>query len=326
MRNAAAAALLVASLAGSARAAFNDKDVGTAAGTFLKLGPDARSDAVAGAVHSTNESASAIYWNPAGLATLRHREVTLSHTAYFQNVFYDYVGYAQPIDAFIGGDRRDRSQIANDYGAIGVGVVYLNAGQIGEVDNTGLATGDSFTPQDFSFMAGWGLTVAHDIDVGITGKYVSERIKDSASTGAFDFGARYHLRLASILYTLSAGAQNLGGQLKFIQAGNPLPLTLYVGNSLRLTKDWTVSFDVIAPRDDGAYPAFGTEYRFVLDPEISAALRAGYQRDTSSGDLGGLTGISLGAGLGLSRFSVDYAWAPFGVLGDAHHFSLSYRF
>ena len=65
-----------------------------------KLGPDARSDAQAGAVHSTNESASAVYWNPAGLAALRHRDATMSHTAYFQNVFYDFVGYAQPIESY----------------------------------------------------------------------------------------------------------------------------------------------------------------------------------------------------------------------------------
>jgi hypothetical protein len=320
------AALLLAALAPEARAGFTDRDAGTAAGQFLKLPPDARSAALAGAAHSSSEDVASIYWNPAGLAALRYRDAMVSHTAYFQNVFYDFIGYAQPIDTFFGGDRRDRSQIANDYGAIGVGLVYLNAGQIGEVDNTGADTGQSFTPQDFCLMASWGLPINHDLELGVTGKFVSEKIRESAETGAIDVAARYHLRLFEIPYVLSGGIQNLGGRLKFFQGENQLPVTLFVGNTLRFTKNWTFSFDMVAARDGQPYPAIGSEYRFVVDPTVSAALRIGYQRNTVANDLSGFTGLGLGAGLGFSRFSVDYGWSPFGALGDVHHFSFSYRF
>jgi hypothetical protein len=326
MRRLLLAAALAAALPGTAGATFNDKDIGTAAGQFLKLGPDARSDALAGAVHSSNESASSVYWNPAGLARLRHREVSLSHTAYLQGVYYDFIGYAQPIDSFFGGNRRDRTRIANDFGAIGAALIYLNAGQLEELDNTGTATGGSFTPQDFAFMAGWGLPLGQNLDVGITGKYVSQRIRESATTGAFDLGARYHWRLFEVPYVVSAGIQNMGGRLSFFEDSDPLPMTFYLGNSLRLTKSWTLNFDMVAPKDNRIFPAIGTEYRFVLDPEISSALRVGYQGQTSSADLDGFTGLALGAGVGFSRFTFDYSWSPLGVLGDVHHLSMSYRF
>jgi hypothetical protein len=59
---------------------------------------------------------------------------------------------------------------------------------------------------------------------------------------------------------------------------------------------------------------------------MAAAVRVGYQNRSNSADLYGTTGLSVGAGLTFSKFSVDYAWMPYGLLGDTHRFSLSYRF
>lgn len=326
MRLALYAALLVLAPQGARGAGFKDTDVGTSSAQFLKLGADARTTAMGQAGRAVAEDANAVYWNPAGLAALTHRHVTMTHGALYQGVFYEYLAYAQPIRSRASG-RRERELRADQFGAWGAALLYLNAGQISELDNAGLGTGESYTPQDVAFIAGWGMPINRVLDLGVSGKYISSRIKGNSSTGAFDLGGRLRLRfLFDLPWVVSAGVYNLGGRLKFIEEESPLPLTIAVGNSLRLTKNWLVAVDVVAPKDAAPHPALGTEYRFVYDADLSGMLRLGYNRRASGGDLDGLTGLTAGGGFGVGRFGFDYAWAPFGALGDTHRLSLNYRF
>lgn len=320
-----ALAVLLLLPASTARALFREGDAGTSSAQFLRLGADARAAGMGEAVRAVAEDATATYWNPAGLASLRTRHVSFSHAALYQGVFHDFAAYAQPIPSRIGG-RRERELRANQLGSIGVAILYLNAGKIGEVDNTGVSTGDNFTPQDAAFMAAWGLPLNRWFDIGLGGKLVHSRIKGSASTGAFDMGARARLRLGSVPWTIAAGAHNLGGALRFVKEDNPLPFAFTFANSLRPLKNWTVALDLTAPRDGRPYPSVGSEYRAVLDPALSAALRLGWQGRTTSGDLDGFTGITAGGGITYNRLTFDYAWSPFGALGDAHRIGLSIRF
>jgi hypothetical protein len=105
----------------------------------------------------------------------------------------------------------------------------------------------------------------------------------------------------------------VGGSLKYIQSEDPLPLTFAVGNSVRPLKNLALTCDIVFPRDSAPYPSFGSEMRINLDPTLAALLRVGYQRRTNPGDLNGVTGITAGAGLGLSRFS------PYSPLPLPHH-------
>ena len=74
-----------------AGAAFNNNDAGTSAAQFLKLGADARSAGMGQAARALCEDANAVYWNPAGLAALSYRQTTLTHAAYYQSTFYEFL-------------------------------------------------------------------------------------------------------------------------------------------------------------------------------------------------------------------------------------------
>ena len=52
----------------------------------------------------------------------------------------------------------------------------------------------------------------------------------------------------------------------------------------------------------------------------TVALRLGYNGRNDAG-----TGLTLGGGLMVRRFALDYAFVPFGDLGNAHRFSFAYR-
>ncbi|MDD5303867.1 MAG: PorV/PorQ family protein [Elusimicrobia bacterium] len=328
MRNAAFVVLLVITALPAAAGGFGSTQRGTSGATFLKLGADARAAGMGGAVRAAVDDATAIYWNPAGLAGLRYRHATMTHGASYQSTFQDFIAYAQPVESpFARQTGRERDLRPDQLGTLGVAVLYQNSGSISEVDNTGGPTGDRITPQDLAVFLAWGATISRGLDVGIGLKYVTSKIQGVASTGAADLGARWRTWLpGEFPYALSLSVQNIGGQLKFHEFGDPLPMIITVGQALKIAKSVVVTLDVNAPRDRSVYPCFGLEWRVPMKQGLSAALRAGYDGRLNGNDSGGITGIAFGAGLGVQRFGFDYGWSPAGGLGSTHKLSLSYRF
>jgi hypothetical protein len=327
MRYPALAVLLLLAALQAAAGGFGSSQGGTSGASFLKLGADARAAGMGGAVRAAVDDATAIYWNPAGLAGLRYRHATMTHGASYQNTFQDFIAYAQPVESPFSRSGRERDLRPDSLGTLGVAVLYQNSGGIAEVDNTAQATGERFTPQDLAVFLGWGATVTRGLDVGIGLKYVTSKIQGTASTGAVDLGARWRTWLpGEFPYALSLSAQNLGGTLKFHEFGDPLPMILTVGQAIRIVKGLVVTLDINAPRDRSAYPCFGLEWRVPMKQGLSAALRAGYNGRLKGEDSGGVTGVSFGGGIGLQRFGFDYGWSPAGGLGSTHKLSLSYRF
>jgi hypothetical protein len=321
------AALLCAGPVLPEAAAYGSSLAGTSSAEFLTLGTDARAAAMGGAVAAAADDATGLYWNPADLAGLHYRHATFTHSAGYQSVFHDYLAYAQPIEVRRGSSR-ERDLLPDQLGTVGASFQYLNAGKIAEVDNTGTPTGGSFTPQDFAATLGWGAEIARGLDAGIAVKYVSSKIEAGAATGAADLGARWRTNIpgTEMGYAVSAGVRNIGGQLKFAYASDPLPTSVVIGQSFKPFRSLTLDFDLTAPRDAALYPSFGVEWRAPMTEGITAALRAGYDGRVKSADVGGTAGISLGGGLGFERLAFDYAWTPVGDLGDTQRLTLSYRF
>jgi hypothetical protein len=328
MRNATFVVILIAAALPAAAGGFGSSQGGTSGGAFLKLGADARAAGMGGAVHAAVDDATAIYWNPAGLAGLRYRHATMTHGASYQSTFQDFIAYAQPVESpFVRQNGRERDLRPDQLGTLGIAVLYQNSGSISEVDNTATPTGDRITPQDLAVFIAWGATISRGLDVGLGLKYVTSKIQGVASTGAADIGARWRTWLpGEFPYALSLSAQNIGGQLKFHEYGDPLPMIITLGQALRITKGLVVTLDMNAPRDRSIYPSFGLEWRVPMKQGLSTALRAGYDGRLTGSDSAGITGISFGGGIGLQRFGFDYGWSPAGGLGSTHKLSLSYRF
>lgn len=318
---------MLVALCGPAQAAFKNSDSGTTVAQFLKLGPDARGAAMAHAVRALSEDANAVYWNPAGLAGLDHRHATFSHSVFHQNVFYDFAAYAQPVESVLGRGVRERELRTSPLGSLGVAVMYLNAGRFGELDNTGSPTGATFIPQDFAVMAAWGGSVTRDLDLGLGVKYVASRIHAAAATGAVDVGGRWRWKLFSLPGLFTFSAHHMGGNLRYNNSEETLPMTVSGGGALKLGRDWSLSAEMIAPRDGRAYAVVGTELRFRFqEGDRSCSLRAGYNGSASGRELGGFTVLTAGAGVEVKRLGVDYSWSPAGRLGDAHRITLSFSF
>jgi hypothetical protein len=321
------AVLLALAPASPALAAFGASQAGATAAPFLTLGADARAAGMGNAVAASADDASGAYWNPADLAGLHYRHATVTHAASYQNTFYDFLAYAQPVEVRHGSSR-ERDLLPDQLGTVGAAVQYQNSGSIAEVDNTGTPTGGSFTPQDFAASLGWGAELTRGLDAGIAVKFISSKIQAGASTGAVDFGARWRATIpgTEFGYAASAGVRNLGGQLKFHESSDPLPLAIVIGQAVHPLRSLTFELDLTAPRDASLYPSLGFEWRAPMTEGVTGALRVGYDGELKSSDVGGAAGFTLGGGLGFRRLGFDYAWAPAGDLGDTQRLSFSYRF
>jgi hypothetical protein len=117
---------------------------------------------------------------------------------------------------------------------------------------------------------------------------------------------------------------NWGSKMKFEQDSESLPLALRVGSSLKLTEHWLSSLDVVFPKDNSAYTAVGTEYAWHATESMTLAGRLGYNSLTA-GDISGVTGLSFGVGFGFQKFSLDYAFLPYGGVGITHRISLAFK-
>ena len=112
--------------------------------------------------------------------------------------------------------------------------------------------------------------------------------------------------------------QNLGQEIKFVNGDAPLPLNLKLGVSYKPLDDLILAADLNFPRNDEFYGSIGLEYWI----KKMIALRAGYK----SGPQDEGNGVSAGLGFNISKFMIDYAFSPYGDLGENHYISFSVRF
>jgi len=301
------ATLTIVILSGLCFGAFTSGDAGTSAAQFLTMGVGARAAGMGEAFAGMADDSTAIYWNPAGLNRIEGKSLSLMNAAWFEGISYDWASYAQKIE---------------NIGTFGIGVQYLSYGAITKTDDTGLDIG-SFSPTDLAVSLSYAREFSR-LNLGMNIKYISSTITKSASAGAIDIGAMYPLMDEKLW--LGAAVQNIGigAEMQFIDKADPLPMNIKVGGAFALRPNWKIALDVNAPIDNNVNVGAGTEYGYEINDKMSAAGRLGY--NTTPGDTGGLNGVSAGAGFTYLNYCIDYAFVPYGDLGNTQRISLSVKF
>jgi hypothetical protein len=293
-------------IAVDARADFNADARGTTTASFLKLGVGARAVGMGEAYAAVADDATALYWNPAGLARVGKHSAAFMHAPYLASTFYDYGAYAYRAGAH----------------GFGAGVQYFSAGRMDQTDVNNTALG-SFHPHDVAASLGYAYGFSDEgAALGIAAKFIQSKIIESASAAAVDVGLQS--RVYADRFRLALTATNIGTKMKFEQDSESLPLALRAGSALKLTERWLSSLDIAFPKDNEPYAAIGTEYGWRAGETFTLIGRAGYNSRTS-GDISGVTGFSLGLGFSFPRAALDYAFLPYGGLGLTHRISLSFK-
>jgi hypothetical protein len=254
-----------------------------------------------------SDNIDAIYWNPAGLNNVRTPQISAMHSIWFENIFFDYFSMTYP----------------TTIGVLGFSANYLGMDDIDKYDNTGTASGDSYSPYDLLFYASYA-SVIRDHFVGFNFKVINSAI-DGESATAFGVDVGYMKKFIEDRLSLGLAVQNIGTEMKFKDEGDPLPLNIKLGLSVKeLLKGLVLASDVNFPIDNKPSGHLGAEYGFLVN-DLGFFLRSGYKTTTIK-DLDSESGISAGGGVKYKGISVDYAWVPYGNLGNTNRFAVAYEF
>src|SRR5262245_56052429 len=93
----AVAVALTLPLPARAQLTLGDQRVGTSSGSFLRIGIGARATGLGETFVAVANDPSAIYWNPAGLASIQRSELLLSHIEWPADIRYEHGAWVLPV-------------------------------------------------------------------------------------------------------------------------------------------------------------------------------------------------------------------------------------
>ncbi len=262
--------------------------------SFLKVGEGARPVSLGGAFVGLADDLSSLYWNPAGLANLKERNILFGYNSLDNGISSGNLSFSYPLNylstvgfnlsslSVNGIEKREFQKDASD-GEAEAGNLLIKAG-IGRRHNPSLFYGGSLS-------------------------YIRETLAGfKAETASIDLGGLYQKGKIGAGLAL----KNLGGKLRFIKEGSPLPTSLSCGlvftvkNRLSLLSACEKVISEKRPK-----MMFGAEY--LWKDCLSLRLGAGYKNELTT---------SFGAGIRVKNWSIDYAFLPFDI-AQTHRISLA---
>ncbi|MBC7190524.1 PorV/PorQ family protein, partial [Candidatus Aerophobetes bacterium] len=263
---------------------------GATAANFLKIDIGAKAASMGGAFTAVADDGSAIYFNPAGIARITSKKFFATYNMWFQEISQGYLSYIFPSPG----------------GGWGISLNYVDAGKMQGYDEEGYPT-EVFGASDILLQIAYARKITGKAVLGLSAGYLVDTIKNSTETA---FHANIGM-IASLSPFSSFGValQNIGSSLE----KDSLPFTGRVGFSKRIGP-FLFAFDTVFPNDNDAYFCAGFEFSL----SRSLFLRTGYRSGIDEG-----SGISAGLGLNFKKTSLDWAYVPYGDLGDTHRISLS---
>ncbi len=283
---------------------------GTEGAAFLDIPVGSAPAALGSAYTALATDAYAPVWNAAGLGSLDSTQIAGQHLSYLESMHYEFMSIVHPLG--------DVEQQNATHRGIGLSAQYFGSGDLTGTDLEGNNTG-TFTSYYGSYNLAYGQSFGSRLSLGLAAKWINARIQDvTANAYGVDLGSLYkltdHIRLA-------ATVNNIGTQLKFLSDGDPLPLAVHLGGAYEPDAHWLLSTEGVYSKTGMTSFHAGAGWR----PVTMVSLRLGYKNDTQKG-LSAIAGLTTGIGLHLWGQELDYAWAPYGDLGNAQYFSMLLRF
>ena len=215
--------------------------VGITAVPFLQIEPDSRSTGMGNTGVAIADNASAIFWNPAGLAFQNQNQVSLTHAnwlpAFNADLFYDYLVGTYHVEGI---------------GTIGGHITFLNLGEQTRTDETGLELG-RFNSFELSGGLSYGLMLSDNFALGTGLRFIYSSLADGSVSGqdispgssiGLDVAALYKTDpfvVANRQATFNAGfnLSNIGPGIQYTDNAqrDPLPTMFRAGWAYKMDLD-----------------------------------------------------------------------------------------
>jgi hypothetical protein len=280
-------------------------------------------------------SANAIFWNPSQLAFVeKDYEIALNHTRGIADINYNAIGAA--INLF-------------DFGVLGFSLLAMDYGvfytTVRAANEQGYIETGEFSPTAFAAGASFSQRITNRFSYGVHLKYVRQNLgeawvstagdslndpnltlkkrKYEQGTLALDVGAYYDFLFNGIKF--GAVLQNISRELKYENEQFPLPFAISFGITVEPLQlfygddpvhSLVLGFESRHPRDFGEKVKFGAEYCF---SNLFIA-RFGYLMNYDERNW--TAGVGVRQEVSGVPLKVDYAFQPFGILGDVHYISI----
>ena len=307
--------------------------VGTTAAQFLQIGVGGKIPSLGGGGVALISGPEALYWNPAGIASVRNLSVKIYHADWIAGMRHQFIGVTSPF---------------GDDGVIGFHGLSLASDEFEQTTLTFQeGNGVMVDYADLSLGVSYAHRLTDRFNFGATFKYIHQRLfHETASTTAFDLGTHLDTDLEG--FSIGMAMTNLGGSMKLegrdLLVTGPdeeeaeyqvsewsLPLTFQVGVSWKLMgrsnafkensdNSVTVVFDGRHLNEGMTRWHTGIEYG-VRDIIF---LRAGkvFEHDTEDWTFGGGINVPLGK----NNLIVDFGYADLGDLEQVQRISLGLDF
>lgn len=293
-------------LAGAA--ILNAGETITSASTSLNpmqyLGSGARPTALGSAFTAVGGDISALYFNPAGLGTLKGSHAGLHHHSWLGGINQETLSF-------------------------GIGGRAFSFGLTGDLVNYGVFEGTdefgeplpSFTPMDLSL----GLTLAKGFQSGVSiGGRIRATQQNIADAGQLSSGMDLGLIWKSPVsgFSLGMAYANFGPSVN----GSAPSAAVRLGAAYDFA--FGHDFGLLLMGSASGLNSGGELLQLGAEARMSknVAARAGYQASFMDQNYGGLSGLSGGLGFMLGWLGIDYAYLPYGNAGQAHRVSLNVNF
>ncbi|GBD93432.1 hypothetical protein BMS3Abin05_01015 [bacterium BMS3Abin05] len=317
----------------------NVSKVGTTSAPFLEIGIGARAIGMGGAFVALANDASAMYWNPGGLAKLKNSSVLLEHSEWLAGINFDYTNVILKL---------------GELGTIGGSITSLTmADQIVRTVDRPEGTGERYSAGDLAVGLSYARSLTDRFSIGFNAKYIHQKIWHmTASAFAIDFGTLFITQFRGL--RIGASLSNFGTNMRLdgrdilvyhdidprIMGNNPripaelktdswaLPLLFRLGVAMDVLNNaanrLTLAVDAQHPSDNAQSLNVGSEYAFRNFFMVRIGYKSLFLQD-------GEEGLTFGAGLkqsiyGMADIQVDYAFANFGRLKNIQKFSLQILF
>ena len=304
--------------------AYALKKVGQTGLQFLKVDASPRAAAMGGAYTMAGNDASAMFYNPAGVARMEHSiDFFAGMTQWIAEINYSVAAIAKNM---------------GNWGTIGANVIFCDYGD--DIMGTRVAATEQGYEKTGALDVGAyaiGLTYARALTdkftIGGSVRYATQHLGSSllvagdalvdndVSGLAFDFGTIFYPGYKSLSFGMCVN--NFSQQFKYQEIPFQLPLTFRIGVSMDVMdfmgdheNTLLIAIDAIHPRDYTERIHLGGEYWF----KNMFALRAGYKFNY---DEEGLTaGVGLKYTIAGTSIKLDYAYSDLGIFETVSRFSL----
>ena len=304
MKNAQRIALILMVVAG-----FSLRIVGEAwadkstAANILEFGSGVRPTAMGGAFCGVADDINAICWNPAGIAWLNKKEISMGHDIYYEDIKCESISGIYPVEDILA--------------CVGLNVTMLRIGEIVGMDNNGGKipnpdAGDSLVILSFAQIMDEDMRLG----VGVGVKWINQRIAEERASGmACDAGILYK----QPYLTVGAVVQNIGEKLGFVREKYELPLNFKIGASKKIWNNKMLcAVDINKTWKDRAHVNIGCEYNVIERLTLCLGLNSRPDMDM---------GISSGIGMKIGdRMRFDYSYGDYGELGGVSRVSIGIGF